>query len=224
MNWVDLIGYFGGVCVLFSLAAKTMIRLRVMAIVCNVIILIFGILHHTNPTIVLQTVLLPINAYRLREMLHLTRRVKQASESQDPSVSLSMDWLKPFMTPRATSPGEILFHRGDAADAMFMVMQGGFRLREIDHCVAPGEVVGELGMLTQGQTRTLTLESVGVGEVLVISYAHVKELYYQNPSFGFYFLRLATRRLFADLERAQASIASLTQEKKLGMQDAPAKT
>jgi hypothetical protein len=46
--------------------------------------------------------------------------------------------------------------------------------------------------------------------VLSVSYSKVEELYVQNPAFGFYFLRLASARLFQNLETLQQQLAQQT--------------
>ncbi len=43
-------------------------------------------------------------------------------------------------------------------------------------------------------------------EVLTASYQQVKELYFQNPQFGFYFLRLTTERLFDNISRLEKEL------------------
>ncbi|HWH92203.1 MAG TPA: Crp/Fnr family transcriptional regulator, partial [Candidatus Binatia bacterium] len=45
------------------------------------------------------------------------------------------------------------------------------------------------------------------GEVLTASYQQVKELYFQNPQFGFYFLRLTSERLFDNIARLEQELA-----------------
>jgi CRP-like cAMP-binding protein len=44
------------------------------------------------------------------------------------------------------------------------------------------------------------------GEALVISYDSVRQLFFQNPKFGFYFMRLATQRLFSDVRRLEQTL------------------
>ena len=56
------------------------------------------------------------------------------------------------------------------------------------------------------------LECIEAGKILSVSYTKVEELYVQNPAFGFYFLRLASARLFQNIE---------TLEKRLAQQTAP---
>ena len=86
------------------------------------------------------------------------------------------------------------------------VMEG--RRRKIDLPV--GAIVGELGMLSPSNMRTQTLECVEAGLILSVSYTKVEELYVQNPEFGFYFLRLASARLFENIEKLEQRLAQQT--------------
>jgi CRP/FNR family cyclic AMP-dependent transcriptional regulator len=82
-------------------------------------------------------------------------------------------------------------------------------LRELGIELKPGELVGELAMLAPDNRRTATLECIESGQALSITYEQVEQLYYQNPTFGFYFLRLATARLFDNVSRLEAEVARL---------------
>jgi CRP/FNR family cyclic AMP-dependent transcriptional regulator len=44
--------------------------------------------------------------------------------------------------------------------------------------------------------------------MLQITYEQVKQLYYQNPEFGFYFMQLATRRLFENISSLERDLAA----------------
>jgi hypothetical protein len=116
----------------------------------------------------------------------------------------SVDWLKPFMTERHFSKGDVLFAKGEPADEMFCAVTGRYVLTEFG--IEPGQVVGELAMLAPDNRHTAMLECVEDGKVLSITYEHVEQLYYQNPTFGFYFLRLATARLFNDIGRLESEL------------------
>ena len=85
---------------------------------------------------------------------------------------------------------------------------GRYRLKEIDGEIAPGQVIGELGLVAPENRRTVTFECVEDGELLAIGYAQVKQLYFQNSKFGFYFLDLIAQRLFRDIQRLKAKIAA----------------
>ena len=43
--------------------------------------------------------------------------------------------------------------------------------------------------------------------MLTAGYQQVKELYFQNPHFGFYFLRLTSERLFENIKRLEEELA-----------------
>jgi CRP-like cAMP-binding protein len=66
-------------------------------------------------------------------------------------------------------------------------------------------------MLSPSNARTQTLECIESGTVLGVSYRQVEELYVQNPEFGFFFLRLASARLFQNIERLEQQLAEATQ-------------
>jgi CRP-like cAMP-binding protein len=90
---------------------------------------------------------------------------------------------------------------------MYYVVNGRYRLVESGIEIPPGEIVGELGMLSPSHQRTQTMECVEGGVMLKLTYKEVEALYFQNPEFGFYFLRLATARLFQNIERLEDRLA-----------------
>ena len=118
----------------------------------------------------------------------------------------------PFMTKRQVNAGQILFHKGDPAGAMFIVASGRLRLNEIAVDVLPGGVVGELGLLAPNQQRTQTLECIEDAEVMQIGYDRVKSLYFENPSFSFYLLCLTSARLFQNIAKFEVQLEERNQE------------
>jgi len=183
---------------------RTMIPLRVFGILTNVVLILYGLHHGNYPIMALHIILLPLNVYRLREMLFLVRNVKRSV-----SGNLSMSWLRPFMTERRCKAGDVLFYKHEKAEEMFYIVSGKFHLVESGIELPTGTIVGELGMLSPDNSRTQTLECVSDGLVLSVSYRKVEELYVQNPEFGFYFLRLVSARLFQNVERLQTELAEL---------------
>jgi CRP-like cAMP-binding protein len=173
---------------------RTMIPLRVFGILTNVVLIVSSSPTHNYPAGALQTVLLVLNSYRLHQMLQLVREVKKSVNSD-----LSMEWLKPFMAERQCAAGEVLFYKDEKAEEMLYIVSGRFKLVESGIELPVGAIVGELGMLSPSNMRTQTLECIEAGLILSVSYTKVEELYVQNPAFGFYFLRLASARLFQNI-------------------------
>jgi hypothetical protein len=205
MSWVEILGYFGSSLTITVYSMKRMIPLRLIGIGANLVFITYGFLAAVYPQMILHSVLLPINLFRLREMFLLVRKVKRASQGD-----LNMEWLKPYLKRRSAKQGEVLFRKGDDSEAMFYTLTGRFRLNEIALDIAPGQVVGEIGLIAPDNKRTLTFECIEDGDLLTISYEHVKELYFQNPQFGFYFLELVSKKLFKDIERLQPRAAHPT--------------
>ena len=185
---------FASIFVVATATMRTMIPLRIFGILTNLVLIAFSI-----PTPPLSDhgaahVLLPLNVYRLREMLLLVRDVKKSVNSD-----LSMAWLKPFMTERNV-PGRrsaVLQGRegrGDVLHRQRPLPAGRVRHRAADrrhrrrtrHAVAVEQAHPDTGM-PRGRL------------VLSVTYDQVEELYVQNPEFGFYFLRLASARLFENI-------------------------
>ena len=118
-----------------------------------------------------------------------------------------MNWLRPYMKRRKYREGDIIFHKGDPADQMFLVGKGKYRVLELNIDLMPGQIFGELGLLTPGYHRTQSVQCIEGGHVLTIPYDEVRALYFENPEFGFYFLRVASARLLQGVARAEALAA-----------------
>src|ERR1700761_3070406 len=193
---------FASVFVVATTTMRTMIPLRVFAILTNIILIATAIPIHNYLVILLQTLVLLLNSYRLHQMLQLVRDVKRSVNSD-----LSMEWLKPFMTERKCEAGEMLFYKDEKAEDMLYIVSGRFRLVESGIELPVGAIVGELGMLSPSNARTQSLECIEAGVILSVSYTQVEQLYVQNPAFGFYFLKLASARLFQNLDTLERRLA-----------------
>ena len=193
---------FASIFVVATLSMRTMIPLRIFAILTNLVLIGTAIPGRNYPVILVQALVLVLNSYRLHQMLQLVRDVKKSVNSD-----LSMEWLKPFMTERKCEAGEVLFYKDEKAEAMLYIVSGRFRLVESGIELPVGAIVGELGMLSPSNMRTQTLECIEGGLILSVSYSKVEELYVQNPEFGFYFLRLASARLFQNIEKLEQRLA-----------------
>lgn len=204
MRFSEVLGYIAAALVFATFSMKTMVPLRVVGICSNVFFIAYGYLNPAYPLLVLHCMLLPLNIVRLRQMLSLVKETKESIEGD-----LDMNWIKPFTKTREMQPGEVLFRKGDEANEIIFVMSGSLKIPELGVTIPPGEVVGELGMLSPDKSRQQSAVCVDGGQLLVITYDQVRQLFFQNPKFGYYFMQLASQRLFENLKRAQAEIAAL---------------
>ena len=204
VSTADLLGYLAAVLVFVTFWMKTMVPLRLLGLGSNVFFIAYGYLAAAYPPLLLHILLLPLNVVRLREMMLLVKEVEKAASSD-----LNMAWIKPFTASRRMNAGEILFSKGDIATSLFVVVSGLCRLIESGIEIPPGSIVGELAMISPDKTRTQTLQCAEAGELLEITYGQIKQLYYQNPTFGFFFLQLISRRLFENVNQLEKEVAQL---------------
>src|SRR6266700_5307703 len=160
---------FASVFVVATTTMRTMIPLRVFGILANIVLMLTAIPSHNYLVMLVQTVMLVVNSYRLHQMLQLVRDVKKSVNSD-----LSMEWLKPFMTERNCAAGDVLFYKDEKAEEMLYIVSGRFRLVESGIELPVGAIVGELGMLSPSKIRTQTLECIEAGTILSVSYSKVE--------------------------------------------------
>ncbi len=201
MDIANFFGAIGGIFFIATLYMKTMARLRIVNIVSNFFFILYGYLAPAFPTFLMYVVLFPINLVRLYQLRTLVSKVRTAAQSD-----LSMDWLQPFMTRKKYKKGEVLFRKGDRAEDMFYTVSGRFLVSEIGVELPPGRLMGELGFLTPDSRRTQSIECIEDGEVLTVTYDKILELYFQDPNFGFYFLRLTSDRLLQNIARLEGVV------------------
>ena len=197
----NMLALIGAIFFVATLLMRTMVPLRVTGIISDVFFIGYGVLSATVTTLILYSLLLPINIFRLAQMLKLVKRARVAAQGD-----LSMDWIKPFMHRRKYGKGDVLFRKGDRANEMFFTVTGKFLVTELGIELPPGRLVGELGFLAPDNRRTQSLECTEDGQVLAITYERLLEIYFQNPEFGYYFLRLSTERLLQNITRLEGII------------------
>jgi CRP/FNR family cyclic AMP-dependent transcriptional regulator len=204
MGIVELVALGAILTNIAAYAMRTMIPLRMAAISTNILFIAYSIMGGVIPTLILHIVLLPLNTYRLIQMQRLVRDVDAAC-----SGDLQLDWIRDFTTRRSFAAGTVLFERGAPASEMYILLSGRCRLRDLQHEFVAGDVIGELGLVTNDNVRTQTVECTEPTDALVISYDELRRLCLQNPQFSFYFLKLATARLMNTISVLETDNRSL---------------
>jgi len=188
--------WLAALLVFVSFFMKTIVPLRAVAMASNLAFisyallgLRYGVFGRVYPILVLHACLLPLNVVRLHQIKQLVAAVHNAT---DESVVRS---LLPYMQTKVHAEGTTLFSQGDAADRLYLVKYGAVRLVEIGRRVGVGEVFGEVGLFAQHGRRTLTAVCAEECRIAEIASEKVLELYYQDPRFGFFLIRLLAGRL-----------------------------
>jgi hypothetical protein len=195
-QWVALVSAaVAAALILASGFVKTIIPLRWLAVGSNVGFVIYGLVHPAPLVAVLHLALLPINLWRVLELQRLTLRVSRASGmGADFKV-----WLQPFMKRKRLKPGTVLFRQGDRADRLYVLAEGRLEIAETGRTIGAGQMFGEIAFFAPDQRRTGTVRCLEPSTLLSIDETTFRQLFYQNPAFGFEIVRLIAARLSNDL-------------------------
>ena len=175
---------------------KTMIPLRLVAIASNVAFvayallgLRYGIFGRVYPILVLHAALLPLNVVRLRQIAKLIDAVNEASRSE------TFEHLIPYMTCERHRNGSMVFAKGDRADKLYFIEQGRILFPEFSRRLSTGGFFGEVGLFAPEGVRSASAVCEGDCRLYSITRDKVLELYYQDPGFGFFLIRMVSALL-----------------------------
>ncbi|MEE8185938.1 MAG: cyclic nucleotide-binding domain-containing protein [Thermodesulfobacteriota bacterium] len=190
MEWTDFIGYLAAAFMFSTFYMSRMIPLRAAGITANITFITYASIAHVYPLLILHIVLLPLNTFRMIQMIRLVNSVRESSKGD-----FSMDFLVPFMHKESFKKGAVVFTKGADADKMYYLQKGLVKLKEFDVTLKEGDLLGEIAIFSPDKERTATAVCEEDTEFLAIHEKHVLQLYYQNPKFGFYLVQLIIFRL-----------------------------
>jgi len=190
----------GAALVIVSAFVRTMIPLRWLAVGSNLGFIVYGLVHPSLLMVVLHSVLLPVNLWRVRQMVQLTRRVSAAADPRQLEL-----WLRPYMRSQEYKAGATLFERGAPADRLYFLAAGRVELPEVGRTLEAGQMFGEIAFFAPDRRRSSAARCATDCTVLSIDEVTFKELVYQNPDFGLEVVRLIAGRLSQDVQRLQAA-------------------
>ena len=193
-------GFIGAGLTLASYWMKSMMPLRLVSLVASVFFLAYGWIEAALPTVVLNIGMILINSKKAWEMRTLVRAIEQA-KSDTPIA----EWLLPHMTCRQAKSGQTLWRKGDVATEMIYLESGTLRLVEHEEQLPPGSLIGEIGLFSPDNRRTLTVDCATDCTLYSLTTEAMAQLYYQNPKLGFHIMRLIVSRLMRDTEKARQS-------------------
>jgi hypothetical protein len=90
----NTLAFIGATLYVATLMMRTIVPLRVIGIVSLLFFIAYGAMAGAAVTL-MYLISLPVNVVRLGQMLNLNRKARRSARGD-----LSMDWLRPFMTPR----------------------------------------------------------------------------------------------------------------------------
>jgi hypothetical protein len=200
-----LSGLLAGVLILASALVKTIIPLRWLAVGSNLGFMVYGALTPAYMVLVLHALLLPVNLVRGVQMHGLIKRVRASAAGTETAGV----WMRRYMKQRRRKAGTVLFKAGDPADRLYFLVEGSIEIVEQGFVIQAGQMFGEIGFFMPDGLRTGTARCATPCTLLSIDEATFKQLYYQNPEFGFEVVRLIAGRLSREIHQLQGKLAGV---------------
>lgn len=200
MTLAEILGYAAALLLVASFAMRTLTYIRYLAIAAAVVLAVYALVSAHYVVVVLAVLLGGVNAWRLFEAEKVVGAARAAAAGAGAPVTV--DWLLPHMEALALPKGHVLFHKGDPADAMYFISHGRIELKEFGVDLVKDSLFGEIGVFAIDNVRTATAVCAEDCSLLKVSAERMRELFYENPDFAFFLVGVITRRLVADLERA----------------------
>jgi hypothetical protein len=198
LEYVQVLGWAAAAFSVASAFVRTMIPLRIMSVWSNFTKITYAASVGSLPGLVEYAIILPLNIYRLRQMRKLIRDIHAA-----PAGGLHHEWLAPFASSRDVPAGEILFRKGDVGDRLYYLSSGTIVFDEIEVEIGAGTLFGEIAFFSRNGLRTQTARCLSDCRLLSIGEHELKQLYFQNPEFGWYLVQLIAQRLTDNAARAE---------------------
>ncbi len=202
MSWVEILGYAASATVLATFCMSTMIPLRILALVSNLLFCSYGYFDHLYPVLILHAVLFPVNLLRLVQFQRLVREVRNAHRED-----LSIQSLLPYMTTLSLAAGETLIRKGEKAEGLYYLVHGELEITDFGKILMPGAMLGEIGVFARIQERTATVMCRTDCRLYQLSGSKAQQLYFQDRSFGFAIVQLIINRLLENNRRLQETRA-----------------
>lgn len=197
---VELVGWIGAGLTFTAYSMKTMLPLRVIAVLANIFFGAYGYLTDVYPTMFLHMALLPMNSVRLYQILSLSGQIKRSRGSAD-----AIQLLRPLMKTKKFKAGDHIFAKGDSADNLYVVEKGSVLLVELEKRLNKGELFGEIAFFLGSGKRTLSAVCDEDCEVLYMSEEGFIRQYYLNPAFSFFIVKVAVERLVEGMQSNAAA-------------------
>lgn len=201
--WIEAIGWLASAITIATYVMNTMISLRVLALASSVLFIAYAFMLQLWPLMVMEAILLPINGYRLWQILSLRSRLASPSDGDEPDFSI----VRRYGQKRRLSAGSSVFRHGDIADQFYYIADGLILIEEYGARISAGDVFGEIAFFTADATRTASARCLDDTVVYALDKKRFMRLQFEDPSFGLAIMRIVTRRLIANGAHPQAQVA-----------------
>jgi len=194
VDWIEAMGWIAAVMTVATYAMKTMMTLRILAIASSLFFIAYATILQLWPLLAMELILLPINSYRLWQIVSLRSRLRWAAEEDVADFSV----MRTYGKERDIPAGSVIFRRGDPVDRLYFIESGKVMIEEVGIEVTAGDIFGEIAFFTDAGTRTATARCVEGATLYEMDRKRFMRLQFEDPTFGMSVMRTVTRRLLQD--------------------------
>ena len=198
---IEAVGWLAVVLKLTTFATNSMIPLRFLAMASSVCFIIYSGVFQVWPLLAIELVLLPVNAYRLYEIIALRRLVTHMTDESEPEFSAAMAYGK----KRVIQAGNVIFKKGDPVDSLYYLAEGRVEVEDQNVTVEAGKIFGEMAFFNKSAARSATVRCLEDTIVYELDEKRFTRIQYEDPEFAMAVMRTVTKRLVANAAQAQAT-------------------
>ncbi|ABG29954.1 cyclic nucleotide-binding protein [Roseobacter denitrificans] len=195
LHWIEAVGWLASILTVASYSVATMLPLRLLAIASSVCFAAYAFTLQLWPLLAMELILLPINIYRLWQVLALRGKLSRATVSTESDFSI----IKAYGKRKTIKAGEVVFQRGDPVDQLYFIAKGRVSIEEMQVDLCAGDIFGEIAFFTNTATRIATARCTEDTQVYSIDEKHFMRLQFEDPSFGIAVMRIITHRLIENV-------------------------
>ncbi|MDG4649890.1 cyclic nucleotide-binding domain-containing protein [Roseibacterium sp. SDUM158017] len=189
--WIEAIGWLASILTVGTYAMNTMLPLRILAIGSSLCFFAYGFALQLWPLLAMEMLLLPINCYRLWQIVSLRGKLAAPERARRPDFSV----IRTYGKSRRVAAGSVIFRRGDPVDQLYYIGSGKVLIEELGIEIEGGEIFGEIAFFTDAATRTATARCTEDAQLYEIDEKRFMRLQFEDPSFGLSVMRTVTRRI-----------------------------
>jgi CRP-like cAMP-binding protein len=200
MHLVNLLAYAASAAVLATFCMSTMIPLRIIGLVSNVLFMAYGYVGQLYPVLLLHAICMRSFCRCMRRAwdnsIGWCARCAECRAGTSRSKASRRIWRIENLARPKCSCG-----KGERADRLYYLVDGEIEVVEFGKVLHPGTTVGEIGVFSPSHQRTATIVCRTDCNMLELTESKAKQLYFQDRSFSFAVMQLIISRLAEDSER-----------------------
>lgn len=197
--FIEAVGWLAAALKVATFRMNAMIPMRIVSLASSVCFIIYAGMFQIWPLLAVELILLPVNAYRLYEIVAVRRLVTHMTDESEPDFSAAMAYGK----KRVIEAGNVIFEKGDPVDSLYYLAEGRVQIEDQNVIVDAGKIFGEMAFFNNAAVRSATVRCLEDTVVYELNEKRFARLEYEDPRFAMAVMSTVTKRLVANAAQTQ---------------------